>query len=360
MTLQYDAYGSLGFSITRMRILRRCCFIATMLIAAATSSLSQEIQKLDPALDRIVPANATLERIATGFNKWTEGPVWTREGSLLFAEIPANNIVRLVPGQAPQVFMHPSGYTGAAPYKGPEPGSNGMTLDSNGRVTVAGHARRNVWRLESVDPHAQITVLADSYQGKKLNSPNDLVYKSDGSLYFTDPPYGLETQGDNDPAKELQVNGVYRIPAARQQKPGTPPARDKLQLVIKDLARPNGIAFSPDEKYLYLAESGKKVWLRYRVKPDGSVGEGTLFLDASTDTASGGPDGIRVDKKGNLYGSGPGGVWIISPEGKHLGTIKVPERVSNVAWGDQDGKTLYITASTSVYRIKLGIPGVKP
>ena len=331
-----------------------------MLIAAATSSLSQEIQKLDLALDRIVPANATLERIATGFNKWTEGPVWTREGSLLFAEIPANNIVRLVPGQTPQVFMHPSGYTGAAPYKGPEPGSNGMTLDSNGRVTVAGHARRNVWRLESVDPHAQITVLADSYQGKKLNSPNDLVYKSDGSLYFTDPPYGLETQGDNDPAKELQVNGVYRIPAARQQRPGTPPARDKLQLVIKDLARPNGIAFSPDEKYLYIAESGKKVWLRYPVKPDGSVGEGTLFLDASTDTASGGPDGIRVDKKGNLYGSGPGGVWIISPEGRHLGTIKVPERVSNVAWGDQDGKTLYITASTSVYRIKLGIPGVKP
>ena len=331
-----------------------------MLIAAATSSLSQEIQKLDLALDRIVPANATLERIATGFNKWTEGPVWTREGSLLFAEIPANNIVRLVPGQAPQVFMHPSGYTGAAPYKGPEPGSNGMTLDSNGRVTVAGHARRNVWRLESVDPHAQITVLADSYQGKKLNSPNDLVYKTDGSLYFTDPPYGLETQGDNDPAKELQVNGVYRIPAARQQRPGTPPAREKLQLVIKDLARPNGIAFSPDEKYLYIAESGKKVWLRYPVKPDGSVGEGTLFLDASTDTASGGPDGIRVDKKGNLYGSGPGGVWIISPEGRHLGTIKVPERVSNVAWGDQDGKMLYITASTSVYRIRLGIPGVKP
>ena len=334
--------------------------IALMLMAAATSALSQEIQKLDPALDRIVPASATLERIATGFNKWTEGPVWTREGSLLFAEIPANNIVRLVPGQTPQVFMHPSGYTGAAPYRGPEPGSNGMTLDSNGRVTVAGHARRNVWRLESVDPHAQITVLADSYQGKKLNSPNDLVYTSDGSLYFTDPPYGLETQGDNDPAKELQVNGVYRIPAARQQMPGTPPARDKLQLVIKDLARPNGIAFSPDEKYLYIAESGKKVWLRYPVKPDGSVGEGTLFLDASTDTASGGPDGIRVDKKGNLYGSGPGGVWIISPEGRHLGTIKVPERVSNVAWGDQDGKMLYITASTSVYRIRLGIPGVKP
>jgi gluconolactonase len=234
-----------------------------------------------------------------------------------------------------------------------------MILDPDGRVSVAGHARRNVWRMESLDPKAQITILADSYQGKKFNSPNDLVYKSDGSLYFTDPPYGLPTQEDNDPQKELQVNGVYRIPGARHQKPGTEPARDQLQLVIKDLPRPNGICFSPDEKYLYIADSGKKIWMRYRVQPDGSVTDGALFLDASHDSAPGGPDGIRVDKKGNLYGAGPGGVWIISPEGKHLGTIKVPETVSNVAWGDKDGKTLYITASTSVYRIKLKVPGVK-
>ena len=255
--------------------------------------------------------------------------------------------------------MHPSGYKGSEPYKGPEPGSNGMTLDADGRVSVAGHAGRNVWRMESVDPKAQITVLADSYQGKKLNSPNDLVYKSDGSLYFTDPPYGLQTQGDADPQKELQVNGVYRIPGARQHKPGAAPDRDKLQLVIKDLARPNGLAFSPDEKFLYIAESGKKQWMRYRVQPDGSVTDGTLFLDASTDPAEGGPDGIRVDTEGNIYGSGPGGVWIISPQGKHIGTIKVPERVSNVAWGDNDGKTLYITASTSLYRIKLKVSGVR-
>jgi len=234
-----------------------------------------------------------------------------------------------------------------------------MTLDPDGRVTVAGHARRNVWRLESVDPKAQITVLADSYQGKKLNSPNDLVYKSDGSLYFTDPPYGLPTQSDNDPSKELQVNGVYRIPAARQQKAGAPPERDKLQLIIQDLPRPNGIALSPDEKFLYIADSGKKIWMRYRMQPDGSVSDGALFLDSSSDPATGSPDGIRVDRKGNVYGSGPGGVWIISPEGKHLGTIKIPERVSNVAWGDRDGKTLYITASTSLYRIKLNIPGVR-
>jgi gluconolactonase len=207
-------------------------------------------------------------------------------------------------------------------------------------------------------------VLADSYQGKKLSSPNDLVYKLDGSLYFTDPPYGLPSHDDTDPAKELQVNGVYRIPNALQQKPGAAPARDKLQLVIGDLARPNGIAFSPDEKYLYIAESGKKVWLRYRVQPDGSVTGGALFLDPFADKttdpkATDVPDGIRVDKKGNLYGSGPGGVWIISPDGKHLGTIKVPERVANVAWGDKDAKTLYVTASTSIYRIKLKIPGVR-
>ncbi len=333
-------------------------------MTAAISGISQEIQKLDPALDRIVPVKATLQRVATGFDKWTEGPAWTREGSLMFAEIPANNIVKLVPGQGATVFMHPSGYKGTDPYKGPEPGSNGMTLDAKGRLTVAGHAGRTVWRLESLDPKAQVTMLADSYQGKKLSSPNDLVYKSDGSLYFTDPPYGLPSHDDSDPAKELQVNGVYRIPNALQQKPGAPPDRDKLQLIISDLARPNGIAFSPDEKYLYIAESGKKVWLRYRAQPDGSVTDGALFLDPFADKttdpkAVGGPDGIRVDKKGNLYGSGPGGVWIISPDGKHLGTIKVPERVANVAWGDKDAKTLYITASTSIYRITLKIPGVR-
>jgi len=335
-------------------------FLLTLILAALIgTALSQDIQKLDPAFDSIAAPDAKLERIATGFNKWTEGPVWTHAGSLLFAEIPSNNIVQWIPGKGASVFMHPSGYEGSEPYKGPEPGSNGMTLDADGRVTVAGHARRNVWRLESVDPKAQITVLADSYQDKKLNSPNDLVYRSDGSLYFTDPPYGLPTQGDNDPLKELQVNGVYRIPGARQQKPGAPPDRDKLQLVIKDLARPNGIALSPDEKFLYIAESGKKLWMRYRVQPDGSVTDGMVFLDPSNDPADGVPDGMRVDKKGNIYSSGPGGVWIISPEGKHIGTIKVPERVGNLAWGDKDGKTLYIVASTSVFRIKLKIPGAR-
>src|SRR4029077_12982297 len=262
-------------------------------------------------------------------------------------------------GKGASVFIHPSGYEGSEPYQGPEPGSNGMTLDADGRVSVAGHARRNVWRLESVDPKAQITILADSYQGKKLNSPNDLVYKSDGSLYFTDPPYGLPTQGDRDPLKELQVNGVYRIPGARQQKPGAPPDRDKLQLVIQDLGRPNGLALSPDEKLLYVAESGTKVWMRYHVQADGSVTDGAVFLDPSGDPAKGVPGGLRLDKKGNIYSSGPGGVWIITPEAKHIGTIKVPEVVSNVAWADKDSKTLYITGSTSIYRIRTKASGLR-
>jgi gluconolactonase len=337
----------------------KVCMLTAMLMVAVPAGLGQEIQRLDVALDQLVPAGAKLERVATGFDKWTEGPVWTHAGSLLFAVIPANRIMLWAPGKAAGIFMEPSGYVGKTAYPGPEPGSNGMTLDADGRVTVAGHARRNVWRLESLDPHGTITVLADSYQGKRLNSPNDLVYRSDGSLYFTDPPYGLPTQQDDDPQKELRVNGVYRIPDARQHKPDTPPERDRLQLIIKDLPRPNGIAFSPEEKTLYIADSGKKVWMQYRVHADGSVSDGQLLFDASADKAPGGPDGIRVDKKGNIYGSGPGGVWIISPEGKHLGTIKVPEVVSNVAWGDEDGKTLYITASTSIYRIELSVPGVR-
>lgn len=333
--------------------------VLTLLLMLSIAGLSQEIQRLDPAADKLIPTNAQLERVATGFEKWTEGPAWTRDGSLLFAVIPANEIRRWSPGKDAAVFMKPSGYTGSTPYGGPEPGSNGMTLDQDGRVSVAGHARRNVWRLESLDPKGAITVLADSYQGKKLSSPNDLVYRSDGSLYFTDPPYGLPTQSDNDPLKETPVNGVYRIPNARQQKPGAPPDRDKLQLIIKDLPRPNGIAFSPDEKTLYVADTQKKSWMSYPVNSDGSVGQGKVLLDCSADKTPGSPDGIRVDKNGNIYGSGPGGVWIISPEGKHLATVKVPEVVSNVAWGDADGKTLYITGSTSIYRIKLSAAGVR-
>lgn len=319
-----------------------------------------DIQTLNPELKQIVPAGATPERVATGF-KWTEGPVWIHAGYLLFAEIPSNSIRELVPGGAVSIFMQPSGYKGSTAFPGPEPGSNGMTLDTLGRLTVAGHALHDVWRLESMDPKGKITILADEYEGKRLNSPNDLVYKSDGSLYFTDPPYGLATQSDHDPEKRMKINGVYRIIGALHQKPGAPPPHDKLRLLVKDLPRPNGIVFSPDERYLYVNNSEpKKFWMRYRVQSDGSLDEGTMFYDATSDNSPGAPDGMKVDEKGNLYSAGPGGVWIFSPEGKHLGTIRLPEKVGNVAWGGSDRRQLYITASTSVYRIALKVPGIRP
>ena len=320
------------------------------------SSSPLKVDRLDPAIDRIIPRDAALERIATGFT-WVEGPVWD-SGSLFFADIPSNSIRRWTPGAGASVFLQPSGYKGSDPYGGREPGTNGMTLDARGRLSVAGHAQRDVFRFESLDSKGPITILADSYQGKRLNSPNDLVYRSDGSLYFTDPPYGLRRQNDNDPEKELKVNGVYRIPRALEQKPGAPPASAELQLLIGDLPRPNGIAFSPDERYLYVDNTEpKKIWMRYRVLPDGTLTEPKLLFDATSDHRPGAPDGMKVDVEGNIYSAGPAGVWIISPEGKALGTIVMPERVSNLAWGEPGRKTLYITASSSVYRVRLLIPG---
>jgi gluconolactonase len=327
----------------------------------SASSTIGPIARLDPAIDAIIPQGAAVEKIAGGY-EWTEGPIWTHDGDLFFAGIHKNSINKWVPGQGASVFLHPSGYLGTKPYPGPEPGSNGMTLDKQGRLVVAGHAQRDVYRFESLEPGAKLTVLCDSYQGKRLSSPNDLVYKSDGSLYFTDPPYGLPSQSDNDPLKKLPFNGVYRLPGAASHKPGAPPDNRHLQLLIKDLTRPNGIAFSPDEKFLYIAVSdpANMVWMRYDVKPDGTVANGKVFCKAESSQGVGTPDGIKVDEKGNLYGAGPGGIWIISPEGKHIGTINLPERAANCNWGDADGKTLYMTASTSVYRIKLSIAGVRP
>ena len=333
--------------------------------AAASRSSSKELKpvmtplavdRLDPSIDAIIPAGATLERIATGFT-WTEGPVWVHS-SLFFADIPSNTIRRWTPGKGVSIFLQPSGYKGSAPYGGREPGSNANTLDALGRLTVAGHAQRDVYRFESLNPEAPQTILADSYQGKRLNSPNDLVYRSDGSLYFTDPPYGLRKQNDSDPEKELQVNGVYRIPHALTHRPGAPPVRSELQLLVSDLPRPNGIAFSPDEKYLYVDNSEpKKIWMRYRVLPGGMLTEPKLLYDATASPRPGGPDGMKVDERGNIYSAGPGGVWIFSPEGKPLATILMPERTANLAWGGPDRKTLYICASTSVYRVQLKIAG---
>lgn len=317
-----------------------------------------KVDRLDAAAtDRILPRNARLEKVATGFT-WVEGPVWVA-GRLFFADITSNTIREWTPGAGVKVFEQPSGYKGKEAYGGLEPGSNGMTLDARGRLTVAGHAQRDVYRFESVDPKGPVTVLADQFEGKKLNSPNDLVYKSDGALYFTDPPYGLRTQSDQDKEKQLKVNGVYRLVHAQQHKPGAPPDPGELRLLISDLPRPNGIAFSPGEKYLYVDNSEpKKIWMRYRVQPDGTLTDAKLLYDATADTRPGGPDGMKVDVEGNIYSAGPGGVWIFSPEGKHLATIVMPERTSNVAWGAADRKTLYITASSSVYRIRLNIAGL--
>lgn len=303
------------------------------------------VVRLDPALNDIVPTFAKIEKVAGGF-KFTEGPIWIHAGYLLFSDIPNNAIMKWTQDGRVTIFMKPSGYRGTAPFKGPEPGSNGLTLDRQGRLTIAEHANRRVTRLEK---DGTLTVLAEKYEGKRLNSPNDLVWKSDGSLYFTDPPYGLPTQSDSDPLKELPFNGLYRV------------AGGKLQLLVRDLTRPNGIAFSPDEKYLYIDNSEpKKLYLRYEVKLDGTLANGMVFYDVTSSSEDGAPDGMKVDQKGNIYGTGPGGVWIFSPQRKHLGTIKPPEIPANCNWGDDDGATLYMTARTSLYRIRLKIPGIRP
>ena len=323
---------------------------------AAPTAMPLQVDRLNPDLDKIIPAGAQLERVATGF-KWVEGPVWI-QGSLYFADIPSNSIRKWTPGEGVSIVLQPSGYQGSEPYGGPEPGSNGMTLDAQGRLTVAGHAQRDVYRFESLNSRGPITILANAYEDRLFNSPNDVVYRSDGSLYFTDPPYGLRTQLDTDTHKQLKINGVYRISNALEQKPGAPPANAAVQLLIGNLTRPNGIAFSPDEKYLYVDNTTpKKIWMRYTVRPDGTVGDPKLLFDDTADTRLGAPDGMKVDMEGNIYSAGPAGVWILSPEGKPLGTIVMPERVANVAWGGPDRKTLYIAASTSIYRVNLNIQG---
>jgi gluconolactonase len=325
---------------------------------SAGLAIAPEVKRLDPSLDHLLPPQPIMFEVVSGL-KWTEGPLWLPDGRLIFADIPSNSIRTWSPSRGVGIFLQPSGYKGAEPYGGPEPGSNGMTLDAKGRLTVAGHAQRDVWRLDQIAAGAKVTVLADSYQGKRLNSPNDLVYRSDGSLYFTDPPYGLRQQSDEDPAKELHVNGVYRIPGALRQS-GTEPDRARLQLLVKDLPRPNGIAFSPDERYLYVDNSEPEMyWMRYTVQPDGSLKDGKRFGDAGVYAHRGAPDGMKVDREGNIYSAGPGGVWIFSPELKHIGTIAVGT-VGNVAWGGNDDKTLYIAAGPKIFSIQLLVAGVAP
>lgn len=285
------------------------------------------------------------EKLAGGFG-FTEGPVWIKEGFLLFSDIPNNVILKWHPASGVSDFLRPSGYHGPSLPQGAHIGSNGLTLDREGRLIICEHGNRRLTRLEH---DGRRTVLADSYQGKRLNSPNDVICKSDGALYFTDPPYGLLGK-DSDPAKELPYNGVYRLFERR------------LELLCENLSRPNGLAFSPDEEYLFVANSDpvRKIWMRFEVAADGTLREGEIFQHATETSAEGLPDGLKVDQLGNLYCTGPGGIWIFSPRGEHLGTIELPEVPANCNWGDDSGKMLYITARTGLYRMKLKIEGIRP
>jgi gluconolactonase len=303
------------------------------------------ILRKDPALDRVIDPAARAEKLAGGFS-FIEGPVWVPDGYLLFSDPNENRIYRYAPDGQVSVHRTKSGYAGADIGEYGQPGSNGLTLDREGRLTIAEHGNRRITRLEK---NGVITVLADRHEGKRLNSPNDLVYRSDGSLYFTDPPFGLPKFYE-DPRKEIPYSGVYLL------RDGT------LRLVSRDLKGPNGLAFSPDEKYLYVDnwDPERKVVMRYEVEPDGTLSGGAVFFDMAGAPGEEALDGLKVDRMGNLYVSGPGGLWILSPEGTHLGTLQIPELAANFAWGDEDGRTLYLAARTGLYRIRTKIPGIRP
>ncbi|HUQ95996.1 MAG TPA: SMP-30/gluconolactonase/LRE family protein [Bryobacteraceae bacterium] len=304
------------------------------------------IRRSDPALDALVSQDAVVEKLAAGF-VFTEGPIWLPEGHLLFSDIPENTIYNWTPSSATlEEFRKPSGFDGTGAPKGAFIGSNGLTLDATGRLTICEHGNRRVTRLEH---DGSLTVLASHYDGKRLNSPNDVVYKSDGAMYFTDPPYGLVAQ-DKDAAKELDFNGVYRW------KDGV------LTLLHREMTRPNGLAFTPDEQFLYVGNSDpeRKIWMRFPILADGTFGQGSLFADVTERKEPGLPDGMKIDINGNLYCTGPGGIHVFTAAGKHLGLIALPEIPANLHWGDADARTLYITARTGLYRIRMTATGIRP
>ncbi|MBR9999231.1 MAG: SMP-30/gluconolactonase/LRE family protein [Cyclobacteriaceae bacterium] len=303
------------------------------------------IERLDPEIDRFIPLDAEIEILATGF-EWSEGPVWIKNGNfLLFSDIPPNSIFKWSESDSIRLYLKPSGYTGGQNRDG-EPGSNGLLLDPRGRLVLCQHGDRRmaVMNAPLESPVADYSTLADRYEGKRLNSPNDAVYHSNGDLYFTDPPYGLEKNVD-DPAKEMDFQGVFLL-----RKNGD------LILLTDELSRPNGIGLSPDEKTLYVANSDpeKAIWMAYSLNADGTLGEGKLFSDVTSlvGREKGLPDGLKVHGSGILFATGPGGVLVFNPDGKHLGTIKTTEATANCAF-DDTGSNLYITADMHLLRVRL-------
>jgi gluconolactonase len=323
------------------------CVSAILPLAAQTAGVGS-VRRLDADLDKLVPPGAVIEKV-TGNLQFAEGPVWMRSGGyLLFSDIPANAIMKMTPAGELSVFRKPV-FAREFP-SGIQIGSNGLTFDRQGRLIACEHGNRRVSRTEK---DGTVTTLADRYEGKRLNSPNDVVCRRNGDIYFTDPNSVARNNPPdphNDFKTELGFNGVYRVSAA-----------GKFELMTKDVPYPNGLAFSPDEKKLYIANTRTdKFWMVYDVKGDGTLTNGKMFLDVTKEPGDGAPDGMKVDSAGNLYATGPGGVLVISPQGKHLGTIQLPEVPANCAWGDADGKTLYMTARTGLYRIKLKVAGGRP
>ncbi len=306
-----------------------------------------EVLRFEKKFDEIIPEDATIEVVAAGFD-WTEGPVWVpgEPGHLLFSDIPQNSVYRWEEGKGASLYMKPSGYTGVADYGG-EPGCNGLMLDAEGRLLSCEHGDR---RLSVLTKDGGKRTLVDNYQGKRFNSPNDLIVHSSGDILFTDPPYGLPNRWE-DPLRELDFCGVYRL------KPD-----GKLTLLTKELARPNGVALSPDEKTLYVAQSdpAAAIWKAFPINSDGSLGKSRLLYDATKDVKSlpGLPDGMAVAQDGTIFATGPGGVYVFTPEGKLLGRISTGERTSNCTFGGPDGETLYMTADMYICRIKTNLTGL--